>query len=243
MQRSEERFRDIAEAASDWFWETGPDHRFTYVSERFFEAMQVTPEAIIGSSRRNLTSDSEWETDQEKWRRHFEDLDAHRPFSGLEYAIVGVDGKERYIKVSGVPVFDTTGRFLGYRGADTDITERRRNEQVVQTAKEQAEIANRSKSEFLANMSDELRTPLNAIIGFSDIIRDETFGPVGNAKYAEYITDINSAGEPCSHSSMTSSISRRSRLARSNSTRKPSTSSGPSSLARSCSTSVPSVVA
>ena len=195
LQRSEERFRDIAEAASDLFWKTGPDHRFTYVSERFFETMQVTPKAVIGSSRRNLISDSERETDPEKWRRHFEDLDAHRPFSRLEYAIVGGDGKERYIKVSGVPVFDATGRFLGYRGADTDITERRGSEQHVQAATEQAEIANRFKSEFLANMSHELRTPLNAIIGFSNIIRDETFGPVGNPKYAEYITDINSAGE------------------------------------------------
>jgi signal transduction histidine kinase len=57
-----------------------------------------------------------------------------------------------------------------------------------------ANQANRSKTEFLANMSHELRTPLNAIIGFSDLISRETFGPVGNEQYAEYIKIIGSSG-------------------------------------------------
>jgi two-component system cell cycle sensor histidine kinase PleC len=58
----------------------------------------------------------------------------------------------------------------------------------------EAKQANRAKSEFLANMSHELRTPLNAIIGFSDVLRSELFGPVANARYAEYIRDINDSG-------------------------------------------------
>ena len=61
-------------------------------------------------------------------------------------------------------------------------------------AREQAELANRAKSEFLANMSHELRTPLNAIIGFSDMIRGQTFGPVGSPKYVEYVKDISESG-------------------------------------------------
>ena len=74
-----------------------------------------------------------------------------------------------------------------------DITERKLAEETIHAAREQAELANRTKSEFLANMSHELRTPLNAIIGFSEIIRTETFGPVGNAKYGEYVTDIHNS--------------------------------------------------
>jgi signal transduction histidine kinase len=58
----------------------------------------------------------------------------------------------------------------------------------------EANKANHSKSEFLANMSHELRTPLNAIIGFSEIMDKETFGPLGNPRYANYIKDISNSG-------------------------------------------------
>ncbi|MBX3531673.1 MAG: PAS domain-containing protein [Rhizobiaceae bacterium] len=59
---------------------------------------------------------------------------------------------------------------------------------------ERAEAANRAKSEFLANMSHELRTPLNAIIGFSELMEQGLFGPLGSEKYAEYTRDIHSSG-------------------------------------------------
>ena len=72
--------------------------------------------------------------------------------------------------------------------------ERRRADQRLSEALRAAEIANHSKSQFLANMSHELRTPLNAIIGFSEMIREEMFGPVGAPEYSEYIGDIHSSG-------------------------------------------------
>ncbi len=62
-------------------------------------------------------------------------------------------------------------------------------------ARDEARAADRAKSEFLAAMSHELRTPLNAIIGFSEIIKNETFGPVGSVKYREYGSDIHESGQ------------------------------------------------
>ncbi len=64
-----------------------------------------------------------------------------------------------------------------------------------QAEKERAEAANRAKSEFLANMSHELRTPLNAILGFSEILQNQMFGPLGSDKYDEYARDIHDSGQ------------------------------------------------
>jgi len=75
-----------------------------------------------------------------------------------------------------------------------DITERKRTERELREAKEHAEYANRAKTEFLANMSHELRTPLNAINGFSEIMAEEMFGPLGTEPYREYVRDINQSG-------------------------------------------------
>ncbi|WP_262696142.1 ATP-binding protein [Kordiimonas aquimaris] len=64
----------------------------------------------------------------------------------------------------------------------------------VEEARLSAETANMAKSEFLATMSHELRTPLNAILGFSQLLEDETLGPIGDTRYKEYAADIHSSG-------------------------------------------------
>ena len=75
-----------------------------------------------------------------------------------------------------------------------DVTGSYSAERQLRSAKEEAELASRAKSDFLANVSHELRTPLNAIIGFSEIIKDQLFGPMGNQRYREYAIDIHDSG-------------------------------------------------
>jgi len=80
-------------------------------------------------------------------------------------------------------------------GVLRNIDREKRGELELTQAKEAAEAANRAKSEFLANMSHELRTPLNAINGFSDIMVQQLFGPLGDKRYQEYAQDILSSGQ------------------------------------------------
>lgn len=76
----------------------------------------------------------------------------------------------------------------------SDITLMKEREQVLREAAERAEASNLAKTEFLAKMSHELRTPLNSIIGFSELIAGEVLGPLGNAQYKDFATDISSGG-------------------------------------------------
>jgi two-component system cell cycle sensor histidine kinase PleC len=191
LRESEHRFRDYAETASDWFWETGPDHRFTYLSDRAID-FGVATASLIGHPRWEAATDLEDEPG--KWRRHFRTLERREPFRDFIYRITLKDGSHGFASSSGKPVFDATGGFLGYRGVGRDMTTATRAEQTLRDAKVQAEMASRAKSDFLANMSHELRTPLNAIIGLSEMIKAEMLGPVANEQYRTYAGDINSSG-------------------------------------------------
>ncbi len=192
LRESEQRLRDFGATAADWFWEMDADLRFTYFSDTLDKILGVPVTVYFGKTRRDLLPDG---FDESEIAAHDATLANRESFHDFRYFQIRSDGERRDVSISGKPVFDDAGTFTGYRGVGRDITELVKAERALIDEKERAEQASRAKSQFLAHMSHELRTPLNAILGFSDIIRDQTFGPVHNESYIDYANDIHTSGE------------------------------------------------
>jgi PAS domain S-box-containing protein len=167
LRESEQRFRDYAEMASDWLWETGSDHCFTRISDHP-PNFGIDYERRLGKARWDFATDVEEES--EKWRLHVATLEAHKPFRGFRYRITRIeDGAAAYIAVSGKPVFDSAGNFLGYRGVGSDVTSAVCMEQAGEALRvAQLELAHVTRvtmlGELTASISHEVNQPLAAII-------------------------------------------------------------------------------
>jgi PAS domain S-box-containing protein len=166
LRDSEQCFRDYAETASDWLWETGPDHLVTRISEHI-NAAGIVPSRLPGIARSDIATDVE--SEPEKWRLHRETLDAHRPFRDFVYSTKNKSGSLVYVRSSGKPVFDQEGSFLGYRGTGTDITATIRADHAEkELRKAQAELAHvvrvTTLGELTASIAHEVNQPLAAVV-------------------------------------------------------------------------------
>jgi PAS domain S-box-containing protein len=164
LRESEQHFRDYAETASDWLWETGPDHRVNRLSDLY--DVGIPPSRVIGAARWEIATDVEPEP--EKWRLHRAMLDAHRPFRNFVYTVNGT-GSPVYVQTSGKPFYDASGKFLGYRGTGTNITAKIRADHAEHALrKAQAELAHVTRvttlGEMTASIAHEVNQPLAGVI-------------------------------------------------------------------------------
>ncbi len=165
LRESEQRFRDYAETASDWFWEAGPDHRVTRISEHVSD-IGFVPSGLAGISRWDIATDIE--SEPEKWRVLRAMIDAHQPFRDFVYTVNGA-GSPAYVRTSGKPIHDANGNFLGYRGTGTNITAAIRADHAEKALREaQAELARVTRvttlGELTASIAHEVNQPLAAVI-------------------------------------------------------------------------------
>ncbi len=165
LAKSEENFRTMADATPVLIWQSDSDAMCFWFNQVWLDFVGRSLEEEIGEGWMDGVHPEDVD--------HFFDI-YHINFNlrlpiRMEYRLKHHSGDYRWILDTGIPRFNTLGDFEGYIGSCIDITEFKQTQQLMNEAKEAAEVLAQSKTDFLANMSHEIRTPMNAIIGLSQL--------------------------------------------------------------------------
>ena len=136
IRNSEERFRNLVEATSDWVWEVDPNGVYTYASPNVHEVMGYEVGEVIGKNIADFMPARESSRFSKIFRSHVAEREA---FAFVESPRVHKDGRVIVLETSGVPFFGDDGRLLGYRGIGRDITSRKKTEKDLENSLKKVE--------------------------------------------------------------------------------------------------------
>jgi len=185
-------YRAFFDHAVEGIFRTTPDGHYMAVNQALADIYgYAAPDALMSG----LTDiGAQLYVDPGRREEFGELMQAHDLVTNFVSEIFHASGRRIWISENARAVRDWSGALICYEGTVEDVTEKFEQERALRTALRQAETANRVKAAFLAAMSHELKTPLNAVLGFSEIIRDEMLGPIGQAVYRDYADDIHKSG-------------------------------------------------
>lgn len=157
LAESEQRFRSLVEATSDWIWETDAQGAYVYSSPKVSDLLGYAAEEVLGRRPFDFMPSGEAGPAEESFRKAAE---AGAPLVRLERTTLRKDGRRVILETSGVPVFDGRGRLRGYRGVDRDITKPKQDEIALKQTLAQLEQSNRDLTQFAYSASHDLQEPL-----------------------------------------------------------------------------------
>jgi PAS domain S-box-containing protein len=164
LKESVERFRQVADIAGEFIWEVDAQGLYTYASSSVERIMGYTPEELIG--QKHFYDLFEPSVREELKAAAFQAFSARQTIRDFPNPNVSKSGKLVHLETSGNPMLDAAGALIGYRGADTDVTERKQAE--AEAHRSRAEIAHLSRVTMLGELSGslahELNQPLTAIL-------------------------------------------------------------------------------
>lgn len=140
LRESEERFRSIVEATNEWIWSIDLEGRLTYSNPAVETILGYEPEGLLGRNSLDYIHQEDRAQFEEAFSRHIKEKSG---WAGLILRWRHRDGSFRYLESSGVPIFDSRGALLGYRGTDRDITERKQSEKALTELAEREALINR----------------------------------------------------------------------------------------------------
>ena len=188
----ESSYRAFFDHAVEGIFRTTPDGHYMAVNQALAEIYGYASPAALMTGLTDIGM--QLYVEQRRREEFREQMQANDVVTNFVSEIFHSGGRRIWISENARAVRDWSGALICYEGTVEDVTEKFEQERALRVALRQAETANKVKAAFLAAMSHELKTPLNAVLGFSEIIRDEILGPVGQPVYREYANDIHKSG-------------------------------------------------
>lgn len=192
LSEAEKKYQGIVENAAGGIYQVTPEGQIVSANPAL---ARILGYANLEDLKYTVIDVSELYVDPSMRKKYIDSLNNVGFVRNLEAQVKKRDGTKIWINENARAVRDEDGYVHYYEGSIEDITQRKEAINALQHAKLQSDVASRAKSEFLANMSHELRTPLNAIIGFSEIIKSEALGAIGQSAYGEYAGEIYDSGK------------------------------------------------
>ena len=188
LEQSEKRFKDIAENALEWIWEVDAQGKYVYASPVVEKLLGYQPEELLNKHFYDLFHPDDREELKEQ---AFAVLAAKQPFREFLNRNLHKDGREVWMSTSGLPVLDEEGELIGYRGADTDITARKRAEEVLQNERQRFFSLLEQIPAFVCLLAEDYT--------FSYVNREfrERFGDPGDSRCYEFLFTRQEPCEEC----------------------------------------------
>ncbi|MDB5931879.1 MAG: domain S-box protein [Polaromonas sp.] len=184
LRHSEERFRILTGLSSDWFWEQDKDFRFVQVSGKPANTVKFVQQDVTGLARWEL---EHLQMSESAWLVHKAQLERHEEFHDFELTLLDNHGELRYESISGVPVFDASGAFAGYRGTGRDTTELRRMTDALRTSELQLRDITDTVPALIAYLDAEQR------FAFHNRAYEEVFGLSHDQIHGKTMLDVMGA--------------------------------------------------
>ncbi len=144
LRQSEEQFRSLVETTTEWIWAMDEESRFTYSNPAVTAILGYTPEELVGKTALDLMHEEDRRTMQAIFPKL---VAARRGWNGLVVRFRHKDGGYRYLESNSTPIRGADGRVVGFRGADRDVTARRRSEAALREANERFQVVARATND------------------------------------------------------------------------------------------------
>ncbi len=187
LRESEERFRQVAENIGDFIWEIDADGLYTYTSPSVKKILGYAPDELVG--KMHFYDLFAPEVREELKRSAFEVFATKQPFRAFPNPNLRKDGRVVHLETSGSPMLDEAGDLIGYRGVDTDITQRQQIEARMRQAEKMEALGT-----LTGGIAHDFNNILAAMMGFAELTKSKLPAGSPDERHLQMVMDAGLRG-------------------------------------------------